>query len=98
MTPARPTLFPKYTGKGTSGGAGAFGTKGQVMGYYDGNTVAAMWNYAQHFAMSDNAYRRHLRAVDAGNAQYLVRPDQRHDDRGHDQAAVHRRRRLLLHQ
>ena len=49
-------LFPKYTGKGTSGGAGAFGTKGQVMGYYDGNTVAAMWNYAQHFAMSDNAY------------------------------------------
>ncbi len=35
---------------------GAFGTKGQVMGYYDGNTVTAMWNYAQHFAMSDNAY------------------------------------------
>ncbi len=38
------------------GGAGAFGTKGQVMGYYDGNTVGAMWNYAQKFAMSDNAY------------------------------------------
>jgi phospholipase C len=49
-------LFPKYTGKGTAGGAGAFGTKGQVMGYYDGNTVAAIWNYAQHFAMSDNAF------------------------------------------
>ncbi|HTV38421.1 MAG TPA: alkaline phosphatase family protein [Xanthobacteraceae bacterium] len=49
-------LFPKYTGKGTPGGAGAFGTKGQVMGYYDGNTVTAMWNYAQHFAMSENAY------------------------------------------
>jgi phospholipase C len=49
-------LFPKFTGKGTAGGAGAFGTKGQVMGYYDGNTVTAMWNYAQHFAMSDNAY------------------------------------------
>jgi phospholipase C len=49
-------LFPKYTGKGTSGGAGAFGTTGQVMGYYDGNTVTALWNYAQHFAMSDNAY------------------------------------------
>ncbi len=49
-------LFPKYTGKGTKGGAGAFGTKGQVMGYYDGNTVTAMWNYAQHFAMSDDAY------------------------------------------
>jgi phospholipase C len=27
-----------------------------VMGYYDGATVTAMWNYAQHFAMSDNAY------------------------------------------
>jgi phospholipase C len=49
-------LFPKYTGKGSKGGAGAFGTKGQVMGYYDGNTVTAMWGYAQHFAMSDNAY------------------------------------------
>ncbi|MDA8094613.1 MAG: alkaline phosphatase family protein [Betaproteobacteria bacterium] len=49
-------LFPKYTGKGSPGGVGAFGTKGQVMGYFDGNTVTAMWNYAQHFAMSDNAY------------------------------------------
>ena len=49
-------LFPKYTGKGSSGGAGAFGTKGQVMGYFDGKTVTALWNYAQRFAMSDNAY------------------------------------------
>ncbi len=49
-------LFPKYTGSGTPGGVGAFGTTGQVMGYYDGNTVTALWNYAQHFAMSDNAY------------------------------------------
>ena len=49
-------LFPKYTGKGTPGGVGAFGTKGQVMGYYDGNTVTALWHYAQHFAMSDNAW------------------------------------------
>ena len=49
-------LFPKFTGNGTSGGAGAFGTTGQVMGYFDGNTVTAMWNYAQNFAMSDNAY------------------------------------------
>jgi phospholipase C len=49
-------LFPKYTGNGTPGGAAAFGTTGQVMGYYDGNTVTALWNYAQRFAMSDNAY------------------------------------------
>jgi phospholipase C len=29
---------------------------GQVMGYYDGNTVTALWNYAQQFAMNDNSY------------------------------------------
>ncbi len=52
----RADLFPKYTGTATHGGAGAFGTRGQVMGYYDGNTVTALWTYAQHFAMSDNAY------------------------------------------
>jgi phospholipase C len=49
-------LFPKYSGSATTGGVGAFGTTGQVMGYFDGNTVTALWNYAQHFAMSDNAY------------------------------------------
>jgi phospholipase C len=27
-----------------------------VMGYYDGNTVTALWNYAQNFAMNDNSY------------------------------------------
>jgi phospholipase C len=27
-----------------------------VLDYYDGNTVTALWNYAQHFAMSDNTY------------------------------------------
>lgn len=26
----------------------------QVMGYFDGNTITALWNYAQHFAISDN--------------------------------------------
>ena len=26
------------------------------MGYYDGNTVTAFWNYAQFFAMNDNSY------------------------------------------
>ncbi|HEX3927167.1 MAG TPA: alkaline phosphatase family protein [Gemmatimonadales bacterium] len=49
-------LFPRYTGKAGSGGAGAFSTTGLVMGYFDGNTVTALWNYAQHFAMSDNSY------------------------------------------
>jgi len=27
-----------------------------VMDYYDGNTVTALWNYAQRFAMNDNSY------------------------------------------
>jgi phospholipase C len=48
--------FPEHTGVGAPGcpdyGAGT----GLVMGYYDGNTVTALWNYAQHFAMSDNSY------------------------------------------
>ena len=30
--------------------------KNVVMGYYDGNTATALWNYAQHFAMSDNFF------------------------------------------
>ena len=49
-------LFPEFTGRGTAGSVGAFGTNGQVMGYFDGNTVTALWNYAQNFAMNDNAY------------------------------------------
>ncbi len=52
----RMDLFPANTGRGSKGGAGSFGTKGQVMGYYDGNTVTALWNYAQNFAMNDNAF------------------------------------------
>jgi phospholipase C len=53
-------LFPLDVGQGTSGGAGAFGTKAQVMGYFDGNTVTAIWNYAQNYAMSDNAWDDHF--------------------------------------
>ncbi len=38
----------------TSGGGCT--DKSLVMDYYDGNTVTALWNYAQHFAMSDNSF------------------------------------------
>lgn len=31
--------------------------KSIVMDYYDGNTVTALWNYAQQFALSDNSYQ-----------------------------------------
>jgi phospholipase C len=53
-------MFQKFTGSGSPQdgvpcndyGKGA----GVVMGYFDGNTVTAMWNYAQHFALSDNSF------------------------------------------
>jgi phospholipase C len=31
-------------------------TNGQLMGYFDGNTVTGMWNYAQYFALNDNSF------------------------------------------
>jgi phospholipase C len=37
-------------------GTGAGCTPNLAMGYYDGNTVTALWNYAQHYAMSDNFF------------------------------------------
>ena len=49
-------LFPAKTGNNGGGSGTKFGTPGLVMGYYDGNTVTALWNYAQNFAMSDNMY------------------------------------------
>src|ERR1700689_1821187 len=45
---------------GTAGppptGSPIFATTGLTMGYYDGNTVTAMWNYAQRYALNDNSY------------------------------------------
>jgi phospholipase C len=34
----------------------SYGRHGIVMDYYDGNTVTALWNYAQHYALNDNSY------------------------------------------
>ena len=49
--------FPQFTGVACKESAypsvSSYGA-GIVMGYYDGNTVTALWNYAQYFAMSDN--------------------------------------------
>lgn len=45
---------------GTAGpppaGGGIFSTAGLNMGYYDGNTVTALWHYAQKYSLADNAY------------------------------------------
>jgi phospholipase C len=51
--------FPQAVGSGASvsNECNDYGKgPGVVMGYFDGNTVTALWNYAQHFAMSDNSY------------------------------------------
>jgi len=62
--------FPRYTGilgspkvrerlasEGVKGAEQyAHQSKGLVMGYFDGNTVTALWNYAQHYAMNDNSF------------------------------------------
>ncbi len=47
--------FPQFTGTPGPPPTGQ-STNGLVMGYYDGNTVTALWNYAQRYAMSDNSY------------------------------------------
>jgi len=51
-------LFPLFVGKAgpPPTGGGVTSTTGLNLGYFDGNTVTALWNYAQHFAMSDNSY------------------------------------------
>ena len=52
-------LFPLHTGTAgppPSAPPSPVDTKGLVMGYYDGNTVTALWNYAQYYAMNDNSF------------------------------------------
>jgi phospholipase C len=56
-------LFPLSVGVpdsatlATGTGASAISTSNALnMGYYDGNTVTALWNYAQHYAMNDHSF------------------------------------------
>ncbi|MGB8537655.1 MAG: alkaline phosphatase family protein [Acidobacteriaceae bacterium] len=51
-------LFPRSVGAADSPslGSGIAATTGLTMAYYDGNTVTALWNYAQHYAMSDRFF------------------------------------------
>jgi phospholipase C len=51
-------LFPMAVGTAGAPPSGTpiAATTGLTMGYYDGNTVTALWNYAQHYSMSDNSY------------------------------------------
>ncbi len=47
--------FVQYTNKSTCSG-NLYGEPGLVMDYYDGNTVTGLWNYAQHYSLSDNSF------------------------------------------
>jgi phospholipase C len=47
-------LLNKFPESTAATGSGC--TPALSMAYYDGNTVTALWNYAQHFAMSDNFF------------------------------------------
>lgn len=51
-------LFPSSVGVPNANGliGDKVVTTGLNLGYYDGNTVTALWNYAQKYAMSDNSY------------------------------------------
>jgi len=56
-------LFPLSVGAAdsaalarTTGAKTIASTSGLTMGYYDGNTVTAMWNYAQHYALNDHFF------------------------------------------
>ena len=56
-------LFPYSVGVANSiaqttatNGSALLSTTALTMGYYDGNTVTALWNYAQHYAMNDHSF------------------------------------------
>jgi phospholipase C len=49
-------LMDKFVQATAATGEGCASDGSTVMDYYDGNTVTALWNYAQHYAMNDNSY------------------------------------------
>ncbi len=50
-------MFFQFTDHDTCTGQPVLhGATGLVMDYFDGNTVTALWNYAQNYAMSDNNF------------------------------------------
>ena len=75
------------TDAGSTSPVGTTCQASQVMDYYDGNTVTAMWNYAQHYSLEDYSFgvtfgpvgaRRHQRrAGDTGNVDTAIWPTAR---------------------
>jgi phospholipase C len=53
----RQDKFVQYTESSNAAGCGVqYCPPGISMDYFDGNTVTALWNYAQNYTMSDNDY------------------------------------------
>jgi phospholipase C len=76
---------------GTDGGtktpAGILCNPLTVMGYYDGNAVTALWNYAQRYAMSDNSFNTTF-GPSAPGAINLVSGDTGNVDMAHTAGSV----------
>jgi phospholipase C len=55
-------LFPEFTGAPDDSNESATNptpaekSTGLAMGYFDGNTVTALWNYAQHYSLNDHFF------------------------------------------
>ena len=63
------SLLDQFSELLSATGAGC--TPNLSMGYYDGNTVTAMWNYAQHFSMSDNFFATEFGTTVMGHLNLL---------------------------
>jgi len=61
--------FPETT---AGNGQGCLPDGTTVMNYYDGNTVTALWNYAQHYAMSDNSFSTNYGPTVPGHANLIA--------------------------
>ena len=81
--------FVQYVGtsSGTLPGSTTACNANDVMDYYDGNTVTALWNYAQDFAMSDNSFGTTF-GPSAPGAINLVSGDTGGVDTSHESGAV----------
>ncbi|HTV95842.1 MAG TPA: alkaline phosphatase family protein [Steroidobacteraceae bacterium] len=49
-------FMDKFIAYTSSSSQGCMSDGSTVLSYFDGNTVTALWNYAQNFAMNDNSY------------------------------------------
>jgi phospholipase C len=63
--------FPSTSGTGTDPNGNPC-TPDLSMGYYDGNTVTALWNYAQYFAMSDNFFDTEFGVTEEGHQNLIA--------------------------